>query len=243
MGSYSSGQSPERFRQTRGLMQMPDGNSSGNGEAANANAQNNAGADQNQNGSGQGTPAAEEFKVPKRNAEYWDNAKRRRDEARQARADFFKQKPGEGGQGAGEDDDRPLTRGEYQEMQKRDRQQWEEEQEGREMARSTELGITSFLSKPEHAKFQKYEKQARVILADDAYRYADIALIFKGLAHDDALAEGAARGAKADERGARQSIVGSGKRQEPEATGYDPAKHKEFRKNLLKGKASFGAPQ
>jgi len=219
---------------------MPEEQKPPQGEGANAEAPNDGtGAnDQPQEGErGGGGTAPTEFTVPRRNAEYWDAAQKRK-EAREARKDFFTQKPKDEG---GEDE--PLTRKEYERLREQDRSSWQEEQDTRSMSQSDTVAIQSFLVKPEHEKFRKYEKEGLAILKDPAYSHADISLIFRGLAYDDALAEGAKRGAKADEKSKRGSAGGTERAGEPEVSGYTPDKHADFKAKLKSGKASFGEPQ
>lgn len=186
---------------------------------------------------GEGT-STKEFVVPKRNAEYWQAAEDRR-KAREARKQFFGPKR-EGEDGGDDGGDTPLTRGEYERLREEDRTSWQEDQDKRLMAQGDSTAISSFLSKPENERFRKYEKQGTAILRDPAYSHADIGLVFRGLAHDDALAEGAKRGAKADERSIRNSFGGSERSPEPEVEGYTPDKHKDFKAKLKSGKATFG---
>ena len=213
----------------------------GAGEDANAGASENkegTGAnDQNKQG-GQQTP--KEFVVPRRNADFYD-ARQNRLKERDERKKFFQHKQGESGEEGGEGgDDAPLTRAEYNRMREEDRFSWQEEQDKRLMSQSDVTAINGFLAKAENERFRKYEKEGLAILKDPAYSHADIGLIFKGLAYDDALAEGAKRGAKADEKSQRNSFGGSERTQEPEVEGYTPDKHKEFKAKLRQGKASFG---
>lgn len=222
-----------------------------NAAAANANANaggegagapdNKGTGDPSQKGEGQGA----QFTVPKRNAEYWESAQKRREESRKARMDFFtsqKQKPkGEAGEGEGEGEvdelDKPLTRRELQRIRDEDKSAFEEQLESRTMAQADELAITRFVAG--NPKFQKYERDARAILKDPAYSHADIGIIFRGLAYEDAAAEGASRGAKAGEKSRRDSTTGTGQKPQSGQTGYDPSKHKEFKQQLRQGKAKF----
>jgi len=225
---------------------MPEEEKPGNAGEGDPQAPENkdgAGADDQNKQGGGGTPP-KDFVVPKRNAEYWEAAQKRR-EVREARKQFFTQKPKderEGEDGSGGEDE-PLTRKEYERLREEDRLRWQEEQDGRLMAQSDLAAIQNFLVKPENEKFRKYEKEGSAILKDPVYSHADIRLIFRGLAYEDALAEGAKRGAKADDKSKRSSAGGSGRTQEPEASGYTPDKHADFKKKLKEGKASFSEPQ
>lgn len=215
---------------------MAEEKTANNGESATPNASQNNGAGANDQ-TKQGGETVPQFSVPKRNAEYWEAAQKRR-EAREARKQFFAK---EDGDGEGGSDDTPLTKKEYERLRDEDRLQWQEEQDKRLMSQSDRVAIESFLAKPENERFKKYEKEGLAILTDQAYSHADIALVFRGLAYDDALVEGASRGAKATERAARNSTSGTERRPETETSGYTPDKHQEFKKKLRSGKASFSS--
>lgn len=219
---------------------MPEEQKPPQGEGANTEAlKNNGNGANDQNKQGGGGTTSEEYKVPKRNAEFWEAAEIRR-KSREARKQFFapKKEGEEGGEGEGED--QPLTRKEYERMREEDRLGFQEEQDKRLMSQSDSTAISSFLSKPENERFRQYEKQGVSILKDPAYSHADIGLIFRGLAYNDALAEGAKRRAKADDKSARNSFGGSERTQESEMEGYTPDKHKDFKAKLKSGKATFG---
>lgn len=183
-----------------------------------------------------------EIKVPKRNADYWDKQQERQ-KAKQSRAEFFKSKqqpPEEDSQE--DDDDKPLTRREYRQLQEENNRHFEEESAKRSMAQSDALAITEYLAKPGNDRFRKYEAQARAYAKE--HPYYPISGIFRDLAYDDAQAEGAERGAKEQEKAKRNSSGGSGRRVEPEATGYNAKsskEHSDFKRGLRSGKVSFGA--
>lgn len=200
------------------------------GEGANADAQNKGTEATPKESAG-----TAEITVPRRNAEYWDSAKKRRDAAQAARAEYFKSAPRKDEDGNSiDDEDAPLTHKEYQRMWEQDRQSWEEEQDKRLMSQGDETSINAFLSKNE--KFRKYEKQARAFMKE--HPHYPLEGIFRDLAYDDALAEGTAKKAKADEKQSRNT-VGGGTSEPQKGGGYDPAKHGEFKKNLKMGRASF----
>lgn len=224
---------------------MPEENSSKNGEAGGADTTNlNKKSSEGAAAENQGAAGEQEFSVPRRNPEIFDAAQKR-NQTREERKKFFQtHQKSDGGHGeGGEEEDTPLTRKEYERMREEDRLAFEEENDRRSASVSDKVAISNFLSDPNNERFRKYEKQGRAILSDPAYSHADITLIFKGLAHDDALAEGAKRGAKADETSNRNSFSGTGKRPSPENVGYDPSKHREFKKGLKSGKVSFGSSE
>ena len=222
-------------------------NANAGGEGANATPDNKSGTgDPNQKkGEGQGQA---QFSVPRRNAEYWESAQKRR-EAREARKDFFtapvKKNEGEGEnkeEGEVDDLDKPLTRRELERFRREDRLALEEQIESRTMAQADELAISRFLQ--ENPKFSKFEKEARAVLKDPAYSHADIGLIFRGLAYEDAALEGASRGAKASEKARRDSTSGAERKpQSGQVSGYDPSKHAEFKQKLRQGKAKFSSEE
>jgi hypothetical protein len=188
----------------------------------------------------------EEKEVPRRNADYWKN-ETEREKTREARADFFKAKKKAKDPETGEDlpdDEQPLTRAEVKAMLEGNRR----EQQLADRDKADAIEITSFLAKPENAKFSKHEADARRYMK--AHPYYPISGVFRDLAYDDAIAEGARRAAKAEAKSQRNSFEGSERRPVtakagmPDFSGMSGSERsaalKKFKADMKSGRASFG---
>lgn len=107
--------------------------------------------------------------------------------------------------------------------------------------RHDQSDIQEFFSNPKNESFRKYEAQARKFIKNPAYANADLGLIFKGLAYDDAFAEGATRGVKAEDRTARTKTGGTQSSNKGSTTAEQirtasPKEFEKIRQDVLAGK-------
>lgn len=187
----------------------------------------------------------EEQEVPRRNADHW-KSETEREKTRQARKEFFVTKNKAKNPDTGEDlpdDEQPLTRAEARALLEENSQK----QALQDRDKSDAIEITSFLSKPENVKFQKYEVQARRYLK--AHPYYPLQGVFRDLAYDDALAEGAKRADKAERKNDAARFGGSERKAStatqgmPDFSGMKPAERtaalRKFKADMRSGKASF----
>lgn len=129
---------------------------------------------------------------------------------RQERAEYFKGKQKEvvkdDEEQVGEEDvDRPITRKELQDFLNPLSESFRDQSDVAE--------ITSFLAKPEHSAFKKYESLARK--EAKVYQNVPIAKIFKSLAYDEAMRMGAEQAKVADQKATRNRTSGSATRKAP----------------------------
>lgn len=162
---------------------------------------------------------------------------------RQERADFFKAKKQVEKNDEGEDGDEPLT------FTKKQLESFVQEHVSKAISpiesslqdRHDSSDLMEFFSSKDNERFRKYESTAKKFMKNQAYANVDLNLLFKGLAYDDAFAEGATRGTKADDRSARTRTSGTQSRSSG-ATAADKIKgmsDKDFqalRKGVMSGK-------
>lgn len=87
--------------------------------------------------------------------------------------------------------------------------------------------ITAFLSQEGNEHFKKYEARARKYVK--AHPNYPVAGIFRDLAYDDAMAQGATAGKKADVKAGQQRVGGATKRSDPKAPDFLKMSSQEFK--------------
>ena len=184
------------------------------------------------------SPGKDDEEVPSRGQRPWNTPEERKE--------FFQKKkterePEEDDFSDFEDEtERKIAQKLYARLDKRTSARFTE-QETRRQAERDDFEIATFLGKPENERFRKYEARARKYAK--THPNYPVAGIFRDLAYDDALAEGAERGKKAETKVTQKSVAGSTDRKAPEAGGYKPGMskkdHQAFREKMHRGETSF----
>lgn len=155
---------------------------------------------------------------------------------REERAEFFKAKKVEkeseqGGESYEDDPDFVKKADAY--FEKRISPQFKQMSDSAQEQKD-DFELRSYLS--ENPTMKKYEARAKKDMK--AYPTVPVSRIFKSLAYDDALAEGATRGDKAKVKAKQSSVSGSGERKSPQAPDFLKMTSKEFNDYKRSQKAS-----